>query len=104
LQVYWKADRMSKRYVLLRSDEDMTSEDLRRATELIQMKHESAKVILIKGNPRSVIVRTSNAVAPVLREEVFEIGGKRLASVLTSGAIGNLKRRASEVWDNGKVS
>jgi hypothetical protein len=96
---------VSKRYVLLASDVDLTEGDLKLITEMIKGRHDSAKVIPIKGNPRAVIVKTSNTVAPLLREErTFDVGSKRLVSVLTSGAIGNLKKRATEEVANGKVS
>jgi hypothetical protein len=68
-------------------------------------RHQPTKVISVKGSPRTLIVKTTNEVAPKLRgdSESIVIGGKRLVTVLTSGAIVNLKKRASRAGANGKV-
>ncbi len=73
--------------------------------EAIGSRRGPAKAIAVKGNPRAVIVKTSNLVAPLLRGDGrdLHVGGKRLVSVLTSGAIGNLKKRATEAAANGQV-
>jgi hypothetical protein len=96
---------MSKRYVLFKSNVDLTQTDFEAIREFLEAMNGSAKVIPVKGNARAVIVRTSNAVAPLLRGEksILELGEKKLVSVLTSGAIGNLKRRATETPANGKI-
>jgi len=49
-------------------------------------------------------MKTTNVVAPFLREGLLKVRGKTLTTVLTSGAIGNLKRRARGPADHGKVS
>jgi hypothetical protein len=63
------------------------------------------KVILVDGNPRAVIVKTTFEVARRMREAggVSVPGGRRLVPVLTSGAVGNLKRRAREAVTDGQV-
>jgi hypothetical protein len=96
---------MSKRYVLFYSSSDLSEEDLRRFSEVVMGWHQSAKVITVKGNPKAVIVRTTNQIAPALRDikPGILVGGVQFVSVLTSGAIGNLKKRASEAAANGKV-
>ena len=96
---------MPKRYVLLYANSDLTEEDFRRFSEVIRGWQETAKVIPVKGNRKAVIVRTTNRVAPVLRDikPGIRVGCVELVSVLTSGAIGNLKKRASEAAANGKV-
>ena len=96
---------MSKRYLLFYAKSNLSEDDLRRFTEVVRGWHQEAKVIPVKGNPRAVIVRTTNQVAPLLRDikPGIRVGGVELVSVLTSGAIGNLKKRASEAGANGKV-
>jgi hypothetical protein len=96
---------MPKRYVLFYSKSDLSEGDLRQFSELIGKWHQDAKVIQVKGNPRAVIVRTSNEIAPGLRgaRPGIRVGENELVTVLTSGAIGKLKKRASEPAVNGKV-
>jgi hypothetical protein len=94
---------MSKRYVLYLSDSDLSKEDFDSIAELAK-KYPGAKVIPVEHNPKAMILKTTNAVAPVLREGLLKIRGKTLKTVLTSGAIGNLKRRATGPADHGQVS
>jgi len=95
---------MSKRYVLYISDSDLSKEDFDSIAELAKKRYAGAKVIPVEHNPRAVILKTTNVVAPLLREGPLKIRGKTLKTVLTSGAIGNLKRRATGPADHGKVS
>ena len=97
---------MSKRYVLFLAKTDLTEEDLRRFSEVIGGRHQAAKVIAVKGNNRAVIVKTTNQVAPILRGagQGMNVSGVQLVTVVTSGAIGKLKKRALEAAANGKVS
>jgi len=97
---------MSKRYVLFMSSVDLTQADFEAIKEVVERRYGYAKVIPVKGNPRAAILKTSNVVAPLLRgeEAKLKLGDKVLVSVLTSGAIGNLKRRASGTPANGKIS
>ena len=95
---------MSKRYVLLLSTSDLSKRDFQALSEVIGKRHPGAKVIPVAANSRAAIVKTTNAIAPVLRDELrLEAQHKTLRSVLTSGAIGNLKKRASEAAAIGKV-
>jgi hypothetical protein len=96
---------MSKRYVLFYAKSDLSEDDVHRLLEVVRGWHQGARVISVKGNPRAVIIRTTNQIAPVLRgiEPGIKVGGVEFVSVLTSGAIGNLKKRASEAATNGKV-
>jgi hypothetical protein len=98
---------MSKRYVLLVADEQFSSSDMRDLSVILEKKHGKVTVIPVEKNPRAVIVKTTNSVAPLLREASGELhlGGKRLVTVLTSGSIGKLKSRAScsETTKDGKV-
>jgi len=97
---------MSKRYVLFLANSILSEEDLRRFSELIGGRLGATKVIAIKENPRAVIVKTTNEAVPLLRDTGAGMRMSRivLVSVLTSGAIGNLKRRASAAAANGEVS
>jgi hypothetical protein len=91
--------------VLLLSSADLSQEDIASVAGMIEKRHGPTKIISVRGNPRALIVKTSELVAPMLRGEELnlEVEGKRLVSVLTSGAIGNLKRRATGAEANGKV-
>jgi hypothetical protein len=99
--------RVSKRYVLLMAEEALTEEDAKNLLEILGQRHGKVKVIPVAANPRALIVKTTKTVAPLLRESSGKIilGGKAFASVLTSGSIGKLKRRASgsETTGNGKI-
>ncbi len=97
---------MSKRYVLLVADGELSDGDRKNLSLLLEEKYGKVTVIPVE-NPRAVIVKTTNAVAPLLREMSGELhlGGKRLVTVLTSGSIGKLKSRASgsETTKDGEV-
>jgi hypothetical protein len=62
-------------------------------------------VIVVKGNPRAIIVKTTNEVAPLLREASggIRVDGRRLETALTSGAVGKLKKRALEATADDQV-
>lgn len=96
---------MSKRYVLLVADEDISESERKVLRTVIERRHPGDRLIEIPGNPRAVIVRTTNEVAPSFRADggAPTAGGKRLTPVLTSGGVGNLKRRAAEAATNGQV-
>jgi hypothetical protein len=97
---------MSKRYVLFLASSALSEEDLRRFSDVIGERYPASKVIAVKENPRAAIVKTTAEVAPLLRDAGagLRVGEKGLVSILTSGAIGNLKRRASAAAANGEVS
>jgi hypothetical protein len=96
---------MPKRYVLFFAKSDLSEDDLRRFSDVVRGWHQTAKIISVKGNRKAVIVKTTNRVAPVLRNirPGIKVSGTELVCVLTSGAIGNLKKRASEAAVDGKV-
>jgi hypothetical protein len=96
---------MSKRYVLFYAKSDLSEDDFRCFSEVVCGRYQTAKVISVKGNPRAVIIRTTNQIAPALRDikPGIRVGGVEFVPVLTSGAIGNLKKRALEAAANGKV-
>jgi hypothetical protein len=72
---------------------------------VLEKRHGKVRLIEIEGDPKLIIVKTTNEVAPLLRGKKGEllIGGKRISSVLTSGAVGKLKRRRGGAQVHGKV-
>jgi hypothetical protein len=96
---------VSKRYVLLVADSELSEHEMKMLRSVIERRHPGDKLIEVQGNPRAVIVKTTNEVAPSFRttEGAATIGGKKLTAVLTSGAVGNLKRRAAGAATNGQV-
>ena len=98
---------MAKRYVLLIADGELSEDDVKKLARILGQAHPDSKLILVRDNRLAVIVKTTNQEAPLLRERSANItlGERRLVPVLTSGAIGKLKRRAAEsgTTENGKV-
>lgn len=96
---------MAKRYVLLVSDADLSAPEVKELRTVVEMRVPGAKLIEVEGNPRAVIVKTTNDAVRFLREpeRVLAVGGKDLTPALTSGAVGNLKRRARGAGANGQV-
>jgi hypothetical protein len=89
---------MPKRYVLYEADAELNASDLEELARILGGRHGKVKAIAVAGNGRAVIIKTTADVASELRGNDIAIrpGGKRLTTVLTSGAIGKLKRRAKE--------
>jgi len=87
------------------ADGELTSEDMKDLGEVLEKRYGKVKLIPLKENPKAVVVKTDNEIAPVLREPEWElvIGRRRIQAVLTSGAIGKLKRCASKEAANGQV-
>ncbi len=96
---------MPKRYVLLLCESDLGEADVKGLAEAAGQKYGGAKLIPVDGNPRAVILKGTNKTAPAIREGGLQFGGKALKAVLTSGAIGKLKKRAAgaEVSAVGQV-
>jgi hypothetical protein len=98
---------MSKRYVLLVADGELSDGDRRALSTILEGRYGKVTVIAVDQSPRAVIVKTTNTVAPLLRESSsgLLVGEKRLVTVLTSGSIGKLKSRAprSEMTRDGEV-
>ena len=96
---------MAKRYLLLLADGGITEPEWARLDILLQQRHPGAKLIGVRENPRAIIVRTTTDGAASLRspEGALALDGKALRPVLTSGAVGNLKRRAREAATDGQV-
>jgi hypothetical protein len=91
--------------VLLLANADLSEAERRELSGMLESRHGKVKVISVEDNPRAVIVKTTNEVAPQLRssEEPLMVRGKALTAVLTSGAIGKLKRQASGAQAHGQV-
>ena len=85
----------------------MTEEAWEALAAHLRERHGKAKAIPVKGAPRYLVVKTDDASAPRIREEAPELraGDARVRTLLTSGSIGKLKRRAADGTgrDNGKV-
>ena len=98
---------MAKRYILLEADGGLSDGDVKELAKILEDRYGNLKLIQVQGNRRMVIVKMTAAVAPFFREHSgqMRLGGKELVSVLTSGAIGKLKRRAakSEKTGNGQI-
>ena len=94
-----------KRYVLLFSDDSLSEAEISGLGAILVERFGKARAIPVDGNPRAAIVRTGEPDARVLRAEavVSGPGGVRLRPVLTSGAIGNLKRSARRAAANGEI-
>ncbi len=71
----------------------------------MERRYGKVKMIPLKENSKAVVVKTNNEIATMLKEPewALAIGRKRIRPELTSGAIVNLKRRASVAAANGKV-
>ncbi|MGD0146041.1 MAG: hypothetical protein ABSB53_04205 [Nitrososphaerales archaeon] len=87
---------MPKRYVLLVADEALSEGDRKGLSVMLEARYGKVTVIPVEKNPRAVIVKTTDSVAPLLREMSGELhlGGRLLVTVLTSGSINKLKSRA----------
>jgi hypothetical protein len=87
------------------ADADLSEEEWKELSGVLEGRHGKLKLIPVEGNRRAVIVKTTNEAAPLIRDrdDGLRVGGKELQTVLTSGAIGKLKRRASSPAANGKI-
>ncbi len=96
---------MAKRYILLKSEAELTEERLKELQAKLDARYGKVRLIPVRGNARAVIVKTTNEVAPLLRDPdtTLLLDGKKVEPVLTSGAVGNLKRRALEAAAYGQV-
>ena len=96
---------MAKRYVLLVADGELSSQETKEIEEILEERYGKVKMIPLKENPKTVVIKTDNEIANVLKETgwALVIGGKTVRPSLTSGAIVNLKRRASVAAANGQV-
>lgn len=95
---------MPKRYLLLIGDSEVTESDRKKIHDALEKTYGELKIILVQGNPRAMIVKSTEPAVRRMREYgALNLGGKRFKTLLTSGAVGNLKRRAVEAnaaWPN----
>lgn len=98
-------NRTAKRYVLFRAESELGEPEMKALSAALASMGWKAKVIAVDGSPKSVIVRTDNGTASRIRAQGGRItaGGRVFVSLLTSGAVGNLKRRAGEGDEDGQV-
>ena len=88
---------MRKRYVLLVAEAPLSPTEMKNLKGVIEKRFPSLKFIAIENHPRAIIVRGDPATTGALREGgPLIVNGIKLASRLTSGAIGKLKKRAAE--------
>ncbi|MDG7011478.1 MAG: hypothetical protein JRN11_03665 [Nitrososphaerota archaeon] len=87
---------MPKRYLLLMAEGAVLEEEMKALAKVLGSEFGGVKVFGVDGNPRAVIVKGTVESAQWLREacERGAVGGRKMTPVLTSGAVGNLKRRA----------
>lgn len=97
-----------KRYILLAADGNISADDRKKVARYLEHRHGKVTVIPIEEIENKLIVKTSAVEAVAMRDTVaaMEVGGMKVVSVLTSGCIGKLKRRAAEsvASDLAKVS
>ena len=98
---------MAKRYLLYLADADLEESDVRELARVLEKRHGKVKLIAVRGNLRAVIVKTNAQGAAEIRDRSgkIRVSEKLFATMLTSGGIGKLKRRAaeSETSVNGEV-
>jgi hypothetical protein len=101
----WGEGRTSKRYLLLVAGTDLSEERLKELQATLDSRYGKVKLIQVRGNPRAVIVKTTNQVAPLMRDpsQPLMLAGEKVETVLTSGAVVNLKKRALEAKADGQV-
>jgi len=92
-----------KRYVLFEAEEPLSEAGWETVKKFLGQRFASAKPIPLKGDLSRLIVRTDNLGAAGMRDafETFVVSGVRVRSVLTSGNIGKLKRRAARSESDG---
>ena len=80
------------------AEEDFSEADLKRVERILHRRHGELKLIRVQGAQKALIVKTTSGDAPEirLRSGRLGIGRARMTTVLTSGAIGKLKKRALE--------
>ena len=91
-----EGSRLAKRYILYQAGRGLSENEAKEVERILRQRHGELKLIRIKGARQALILKTTNRVVADIRHEGgrLEVGGVELVSVLTSGAIGKLKRRA----------
>ncbi len=88
--------RKPKRYVLLESDGALSPSELETLTKVLEQRHGKLAITELKVPRTALIVKTDNVVAAAIRDSCADLrfGDRRVATILTSGNIGKLKRAA----------
>lgn len=96
---------MPKRYVLLQGESRLSKAEAKSVEASLERRYGDLKVIQVEENSSALIVKTDVFTARALRNggRLAGPGGASLVPVLTSGAIGKLKRRAAEAGANGEI-
>lgn len=89
-------DGKRKRYVLIQADGKLPPAELEALAKMLEQRHGATKLTMIEGAVTSLIAKTDVAGAHGIRDSLGDatFGKTRVKSVLTSGSIGKLKRRA----------
>jgi hypothetical protein len=87
-----------KRYVLLATNRNLLPEDCKNLGRLLEQRHGRITVIPVEAIANRLIIKTNAVEASAMRHTVasMEVHGVNVVSLLTSGCIGKLKRRAAE--------
>lgn len=86
-----------KRYVLVSSGA-VTPDEQKTFLRYVEQRYGKVKAIQVDGKPGLMVLKTDVGGAQGMRESLAEVkvAGVHSATVLTSGCIGKLKRRAAE--------
>jgi len=88
--------RKPKRYVLIQAEGRLPQGDLHTLTRMLEERHGNVGMTLVDTSRTSLIVKTDPAGAKGIRESLAEarFGRMKVTTILTSGNIGKLKKRA----------
>jgi hypothetical protein len=99
--------RNPKRYLLIQADGRLTPQELETLTRMLEQRHGRLGLTALEAPGTSLIVKTDRQGAEDIRASLAgaKFGDKSVATVLTSGNIGKLKRRVqgSFARDHGQV-
>lgn len=89
-------ERKPKRYLLIQAEGRLSPEQLSTLTRMLEQRHGKLEITLLDSPQTSLILKTVGSVSEGIRESLSDasFGGTRVKTVLTSGNIGKLKRRA----------
>jgi len=89
---------LAKRYLLLQGESSLSSLEAKELEEALQKDPGGIKMIGLPDNDKAFVLKTSGETVMKLRRSkwVASINGKTFVPVLTSGAIGKLKKKLRE--------
>lgn len=87
------------------AEDALSASEVKGLESILEKRLGKLKIITVESSSRALIVRTDEPNARALRTwgGITVSGGKRLEPILTSGAIGKLKKRVGEATINGKI-